>query len=245
MRRLPSLILMLTLCGVGSEAAAAISIAGAQTYAKVFVAETTNDFLDPSFPNATAEATLLDASSHTDGTYVTTGDTASFFAEFAQSRPGALESLTVGSGVVNFSLEVDESYSISAVFANPSGFAVLETYILDVTTNSYVFHDLQKNQGGPVTLTAGVTTGNYFDQYTGSLGSLTGVLLAGHDYRWGVEGSTTAAPIEDGGAIASGNGLLVLTPAVAVPEPASLFIWTLLGLAFSGAVWRQKRRASA
>lgn len=206
---------------VGS-AEADVMVYSAITSASVSQDELGNDQNDsPSTSGATVTATLPAGLSSTTTTVL---GNSGFSATFDQSRTGGPFDSAYGWTSSDFSASNDEPYSISGTFTNSGGRTSLEAYLYDDTAGTFLFHNYQENVGG-TTLTLGNTAGNTGNSYL--IGSLTGNLVAGHQYQWYAAAFMDAFPSADDGATASGfaNLQFAATPA---PEPASMLAWSLI-----------------
>jgi len=231
MRRFMVLLLLAGVSGWASNARAAISITGPQTFAYVTDGSSTNqDYVLT--VGGTATATLPGYSSTTTSAFSTVGDSAVFSSVFDQSREGLYGSSSGGIASTNFSSDVDVPYVASGTFLSSNGYPALGGYLYDSTTSAYLYNSVQRSSSGAA-FTLGGTDGNYYNYFSGSL---TGTLLAGHNYIWAASASNIAFPGTDDGATTSGNVTLTIgTPQVpVVPEPSGIAIWSLMALGVAG-----------
>ncbi|MEM0926495.1 MAG: PEP-CTERM sorting domain-containing protein [Planctomycetota bacterium] len=134
-------------------------------------------------------------------------------------------------------LEVDD---ISDVLA---GRVVLHSYLRNTTTGQTLFNNYQESRSTiDEIFNLGETTGD--TSYSLS-GSLTGNLVAGHQYQWYSYSLIHAYPDADDGATATGFVTLSLgdggpNAGSVVPEPTSLAMFAIGGL---GMIARRRRRA--
>ena len=158
------------------------------------------------------------------------------FMDFDQSRLGGFGDATSGTAFAFFTVTTDYAYSISGTYTNSSGTTNLQGDLFDSTDGVFLFWNPQESHGGPTTFTLGSDQGTDFSRLEGNL---TGVLQAGHSYEFRVQMQSFigVGGDEDGGAQAAGSALLGLA---AVPEPASVLIWS--GIAAVGLIAGCRRR---
>lgn len=165
---------------------------------------------------------------------------------FGQSRTDNKFSDARGWSNSYFTPTTSETYTISGSFKNSDGRTYLTAYLKDLTSNTYLFNNIQDDyhHTGGNTLTIGGQQGDHHNELTGNL---TGMLIAGHHYRWLVRADTQAYAGPDGGATASGSASILFgpLPAVQPPEPASLAIWGGLGLVGFFATRRRRQHLAA
>jgi hypothetical protein len=96
-------------------------------------------------------------------------------------------------------------------------------------SNSPLLYDLHSNTTTPdVTMTLGSSAGSQYYQISGSLIG-TGLLQAGHDYVFFYQTEIDANPASDDYIIANGGISITFSPSNAIPEPATIVVWSLLG----------------
>jgi hypothetical protein len=129
-----------------------------------------------------------------------------------------------------FTATENTTYSLSGRFATDgatsSGYTYFWALLQDQTLGgTYLVRDVSQSRDTvDESFVLGVLgDADYADIYEGSL---TGNLIAGHEYRFAFQMNTAALPDADGGATATGNINLTIGT-VSVPEPAPL---ALLGL---------------
>lgn len=224
-------------CGLASPVAAAVSIISADTDALVW------DF--PASPvqagsTSVTGAAVTASQSPFFSTTTSNFNSAGLLATFNQRRPGDVYDEADGDVGVSFTVDADVAYTLGGSFSNSFGMTFFTSYLYDYTNGQYLFSDAQQNRGAFTTVLGG-PEGNF---PSAPVGSLTGTLLAGHEYRWWAFASTRWFQ-EDGGATASGYASLTFGDAAqeepgAVPAPASLVVWLLLGLTTTGVAWRRR-----
>lgn len=163
-----------------------------------------------------------------------TGSGAVFDFDFAQRRSGLPNAYADTDGYVDFTVgAADVSYVLSGLFAmsGPANRIVASMSLVDRSTGVALFGGGSLSEDtADESFTLGVAGGG--DLLDLLEGSLTGTLLAGHDYRLDWAYFIQAAPRSDNGATASGCLTLSLNGAAgdglcgvganAVPEPGSL-----------------------
>lgn len=134
-------------------------------------------------------------------------------------------------------------YNADDISATNGGSASLNVHLRDQTTGQWLFQSYQLSRntvdesfvlGG-----TGGDTSNY------NVGSLSGLLVAGHDYRFHFGTGLQANPDADDGASALGNVTLTLGgdfDTDPVPEPASIAMWSVMG--GIGFMVRRKRKTA-
>jgi hypothetical protein len=214
---------------------AAVVIGFDETFAQVSNGATTVSDDQLNTQGTVAAKTLPGYSSTTTSLY----NSAGLSGIFAQSRVGNFLGFAYGFARVDFSTSVNVPYTATGGFSNSAGFTVLQNYLFDFSTSTYLYYSEQDSVGAPAAFTLGGTAGNYYNSFSGSL---TGTLLVGHSYQWYGVGYTYASPVADGGAAASGGVSLTLG---SVPEQSSLIVWSLLALTIGGACWWKRSRLAA
>ena len=160
---------------------------------------------------------------------------AGFDITFDHSRVSTHLSWGQSDGDIYFSVDQDVDYVASGSYSviDPEGRLVwLKASLLDYTAVSYLFDSFHRSQSTPnESFTLGGTGGDYEDY---NAGSLTGTLIAGHEYELHYDALVEAylSPTTSG-ATATGSFSLSFTP---VPEPTTvlLMLTGLLGLAAAG-----------
>jgi hypothetical protein len=145
---------------------------------------------------------------------------------------GLLGSGAASGADIYFSPDTDVGYVLSGWYSavNPAGSVHFEAFLLDQTLGA-LFLSFQTSKSTPnETFTLGLLEG---DDTNLLFGSLTGTLLAGHEYQFTYRMSMGTGPTADAGATATGFVSLAF-----VPEPAPA---ALLGLGLAG-LWVQRRR---
>jgi hypothetical protein len=121
-------------------------------------------------------------------------------------------------GSIYFSVDNDVDFTALGSYSvvDPDGRrAHVYAYLYDQTSDSYLFQSLQQSDATPnESFTLGGTGGDFNNL---QLGSLTGTLIAGHDYNLYYNAYIQALPSTTSGATASGSFSLVF-PA---PEPGT------------------------
>jgi hypothetical protein len=136
-------------------------------------------------------------------------------------------------GGLYFSSDADTTYDLSGYYVvtdaatSSSGWVGQIVQLYDFTANIYLFANHQDSRS---THDESFTLGGLSGDYSNSLaGSLTGNLLAGHNYQLYFDIRTLAIPDGDAGASALGNLTLKIGEApAAVPEPLSAIVWGCL-----------------
>jgi hypothetical protein len=156
-----------------------------------------------------------------------------------RSRDGGWGDHATGYAYAEFTIDVDTAYSVSGYFSSPRGYANLMGSLYDFSTGNFVFAQATAAYG-PLDA--------HFGAYGGTTtidGSLFGTLFAGHQYQFFVNATVSADPDADEGALAIGTARLQFSEisTEVIPEPASLAVWSCLGLTTIGATWWQRRRS--
>lgn len=168
-------------------------------------------------------------------------------AQFSFSRQGGQYDSSRTYGVMSFTVDADTTYKITGniavddIAADGSSVVHFGTYLVD-TTSGYLedtYHQSRNTTDESFVL--GVAGGDWY-YYMRPGSSLTGSLVAGHQYLWRYEAFNQAYPDADSGATATGAFNLTIGEAAAVPEPATLTIW---GLGALGALLLRRRARSA
>ena len=177
-------------------------------------------------------STSLDGGASSESGYSLTN--AGFDITLDQSRVGAANSFGQAEGSIFFSVNQGIDYVASGSYsvADSDGRIVYyRPFLYDRTVGSFVFENFQQSRATPnESFTLGGTGGDFSNS---TFGSLTGTLIAGHDYEFNyyvmIHTSSTASP---SGATASGNLSLSFS---AIPEPSTglLMVLGLVALAVS------------
>ena len=232
MRRFVALLSLLSVCGLASPTTAAVVIDYDDTFAQVSNGSTLSNTSDQfNTGGTTASVGIPGYSSTTTSNFSTPGNSATFSGMFVQSRGGDLNGFSYGSLYVAFSTDVDVPYTASGSYLNSSGYTRLFSRLYDFTADSYPYSSFQDSIGVPAEFNLGGASGNNSNLFQGSL---TGTLLAGHNYIWSGETYTQAYLNSDLGAEAGGNVSLTIG---VVPEASSMIVWSLLALTIAGASW--------
>jgi hypothetical protein len=194
-----------------------------------------NSFYSANPSGVTATSTLAGIQSITNSVFSSTD----ISVTFDQSRTGASGTYASGYNVTYFQATGNDAYTISGNYSLSSDYGYFESRLFDVTANVYVYYNWLQSEGNQA-VTLGQTTGSYNNLL---IGSLTGNLIAGHNYWWYTEAVTQARPTADSGATATGSARLLIGDlnAIPTPEPASLAIWG--GLGCMGLLAARRRRA--
>ncbi len=149
---------------------------------------------------------------------------AGFDITFGQARASTFESEGWSYGTIIFSIDEDATYTAAGSYTtvDPDGRRVfLQATLRDITTDSdWLFDSLQNSNSTPnESFTLGLEegdNGDYFD------GSLTGTLIAGHEYSFYYSAAIATSPsASTSDATASGNVSLSFTP---IPEPSTALL---------------------
>lgn len=246
-----TLLFGLAVCGAASLAPAAITIvSGGEVLAAVYNSHLyayNNSF---ELTGDEVSVALSGYSSKTIGDWSVSdlGNSATFSTTFIQDRVGGvLSTLADGTTDVYFTVTEDLPYTIAGTYTTISnsfmpltGKTVLYAELFDLTEGHFVFRNDQRSIGGSATLSLGGLGGNSNNYLQGSL---TGTLLADHQYEWYVAANTQTYPSVDNGASAFGSMSLMVgsSEAAETPEPASMVVWSLLGLSFAAAKRRRRK----
>jgi hypothetical protein len=164
------------------------------------------------------------------------------------ARAGSLDSFSTTHGIIYFSVTVDTIFDLSAHFAatDPTAkFVELSVALTDLTSVTTLFQNVQSSFGViDEEFTLGESGGNLTNILSGSL---TGTLLAGHQFQLEYNNSLYASNA-GGPASAEGTFQISFAPAPngAVPEPGQFFIWgSLAACSGLGAVLRRRSHCDA
>jgi hypothetical protein len=168
--------------------------------------------------------------------------------EFVHTRAGYSFSVAKSYGYIHFIPDEDTSYSISGLYNVTGGPPSRQVVtLLDLTTghddllDRYHLHSLNRSI---VTQDQSLVVGTPTGDVSNVFGSTTGTLTAGHTYELYYSYEVDAPLAGDLGAIAVGNLNLTLAEPAAVPEPASLAIWTLGALGCAIGTYRRRKRTA-
>lgn len=182
----------------------------------------------------------LDVSSSVDG--LASSDAAydfgggGFDIVLSHARVAATNSIGQLDADIYFSVDMDVAFVASGSYTaiDPLGNRVnYFVFLHDLTTATDVFYSYQESRSTPnESFTLGGTSGDHGNTFTGSL---SGTLLAGHEYRLGTNTFVFSQSASAAGASASGSISLAL-----VPEPGSAIL-LLVGLGMLGTTARRSR----
>lgn len=181
-----------------------------------------------------------DNQSDTQITWSGTDSSQSFAFDFSLERGAEFNSLAKSDAFdLTFTATADSTYQLSGAFNSDAGDGTVLYFarLLDVTTNSILFNNIQESRGTtlvPSNFLLGGTDGNW-----GSVtvaGSLSGLLLAGHQYQLRYDALIQSVPESTSTASAAGHFALDLA---SVPEPTSLM---LLILGLGGLIENHRRK---
>ena len=162
---------------------------------------------------------------------------AGFNITFDHSRAIALNNYAQSDGSIYFNVDENVDYHALGSYSvlDSDGRRVyLYTYLEDMTAVSFSFRSLQESRSTPnESFSLGHNGG---DLGNINFGSLSGTLIAGHDYRFGYYAFIQANPTASTtGATATGSISLSFAP---VPEPSTAL---LLAIGLSGIALRNRR----
>jgi hypothetical protein len=179
--------------------------------------------------------------------YAAAGGTTALHHQFNLSRQGSLMDYSqTYDSTLRFTVDSNTGYNASGnmlVDDNglSSGRVYFHSYLRDLTTNTILFESQTHSQS---------TTDEFFtlgsldgDLVNFQQGTLSGTLIAGHQYAWYSNAQIYAYPDPDNGATAT--GFFSLTVGAIVPEPSSILTLTGLGLSFAAGGWRRRRVKAA
>ena len=205
-----------------------ITVTNALTYASVNVGGNIADDFGANLAGETRWVSLFGASSTTTSVFGNSG----FSMQSTNVRTGDIFDDSLSYAEAEFTANSNMSYTASHVFFNSSGRQYLLGFLYDVTDSVYLYQGSEQHNG-TATMTVGSNLGNEGNYFAGSL---TGNLIAGHQYFWLGLGQTYVYPDTDNGAFAGGTHSLQFGSG-SVPEPTMLSIWGslgIIGLIFSG-----------
>jgi hypothetical protein len=192
------------------------------------------EFVNPTVLPFDYISTSVDGDASSESVYSLSND--AFGITFDHARVSTYQSLGHSNGVIFFSVDENIDYIASGSYSAVDSDG-RETYLWaelhDSTIGSVVFENLQWSQATPnESFTLGGAEGD-FDNI--STGSLTGTLIAGHDYTFEYNVFIQADPTASAsGAIATGGVALTF-----IPEPSTAL---LLGCGLVGFAARGRRR---
>lgn len=136
---------------------------------------------------------------------------------------------------IYFSVDTDVFFTASGTYTavDPEGRRIsLYASLQDLTLNSYLFESQQTSDSVMnESFTLGLTEGDFYSEFEGSL---SGTLLAGHQYRYLGGAFIQAFPSSPSGATATGSMALSFA---SIPEPGA---GLLLGVGLIGLAARRK-----
>ena len=197
-----------------------------------------NDVSDQYSGTVIPASQLVDASSSSfyardQLSYSQSGSGAYFSNVISMQRGGFAQDLNHVSSQMQFSVDANISYEATGHLlmtdVSTAGHVVLQSTLLDVTANNWVFYSRQDSY--TTVDESFVLGGSGGDSVNTFSGSLTGTLIAGHNYEWFYQHYSASSPGGDGGAAAIGSINLKFgdggTGFHGVPEPTSCSIWGL------------------
>lgn len=164
--------------------------------------------------------------------YTGSGNQVTLLNEFSQERDGQMDSFSVSLGKVRFTAVANSTFSLSGIYSashvTTASHLYLRADFTDLTTSQWV----NSEQTSEYTLNESfILGGGGGDSANVFIGSLTGSLIAGHNYEFSYAATTHALFGADGGATASGFVRLDIgggAPSNAVPDSGTTL--ALLGL---------------
>jgi len=151
---------------------------------------------------------------------------------------GCCDEAGSGFSALTFTADVDTNYSVSGFFDSLSSIAtetILSASLFDITDNIFLLNEYSESRStvNESFVLDGISEGDYTNQL---VGSLTGNLIAGHDYQYSFVTKIKSLNqfAQETESIASGTGNVTLsigTPTV-VPIPAAIWLFGsgLIGL---------------
>lgn len=234
MQRFIALLLLLYAVAPTSQASAAVVITFDDTLAQVDDVSTYDGDDQFNTGGTTAVATVMpDYSS----TVTSLFNPAIMSGSFDQSRAGdVLDGYSDGYVSSKFTIDANTSYTAGGSYSNTGGVTYFGSQLYDATADVLLFESVQESHGGVAAFTLGGTAGNFDNNFEGSL---TGTLLAGHNYEWWSDAYTLTGDSLDGGATASGGVTLTIGN---VPEPSTMVLFGLGATGFSIASLRRRNK---
>jgi hypothetical protein len=166
--------------------------------------------------------------------YTESGDGVTLLNTLNQKRSGLYNDLTQGyNAYMYFTVDINSTYALSGAYGvtdvSTAGYVFIESSLRDLTASPYLFFERQSSY---YTLNEHFVLGGMGgDDSNYLIGSLTGSLIAGHQYQWFNRAFSTAYHGPDGGTTATGYFQLDIDP---VPDGGStlmLLCLTVLSLA--------------
>ena len=168
--------------------------------------------------------------------YTGTGNQVSLLNSFDDKRSGLVFNYSSTEGQMNFTADANTTYSLSGEFkasdASTAGYLYFESFLRDLTSSTTLAYSNQVSGG---TLNESfVLGGSGGDNSNIFAGSLTGSLIAGHQYNWHYYALTEAYPDADGGATATGYARLDIGGGASSSVPDNVSTIAMMGVAFLG-----------
>ena len=214
------ILLSLVLIGGLSQASAVtISSNSVEAYNQTSDTLVSDFFTGTSIPTSV----LVDATSSPDTywsrtqvDYTGSGDQVTLSHAFDQKRSGSLGDESSSSGELDFTVGSNTTYDLSGdynvysfdVLGDEIGRIVLESYLKDLTTDSYLAYSLQESW--TMANEAFVLGGSGGDKTNSNAGSLSGTLLPSHSYKFYFSAVTHANLTGDSGTTADGSIMLTI-----------------------------------
>ena len=201
----------------GSASAASVAVDPDETFLVTIASDGAGDddfeFSSPEALPYLQVVSTLDGQAAAETTFELTDS--GFQITFEHARPGAFESYTSSYGTIVFQVDQDVEFVASGSYSaiDPAGSSTsLGSTLSDLSLQVDLYDSAQDSESTPnESFTLGSTAGDFFNRRTGSL---TGTLIAGHDYQFDY-GAALAAP--EATSAASATGFVFLS---FVPEPA-------------------------
>jgi hypothetical protein len=190
------------------------------------------DFVDAPIPQIpdTGSATSSSGGSTSITGYAVSNSVFEF--TFDHSRAGASGSLAQSTANIYFSVDETVDYELEGLYTTSdvgeAGTVLLFTWLLDDTAGTFAFANTQQSGSVPdESFTLGLEEGNVDNALEGSL---TGTLIAGHEYELSVW-SYIESSSGDSGATATGSVRLHFVPEPSAVSQLAAGLAGLLGLA--------------